>query len=151
MEGHCPFVRQKGASETDRVRRHLWAGRRTGAHRTRVTQIYQSWLPPALGPWPRLQAYSQQAKATGMRRLEQGRRWSGTWVPGGGRGAPLTPDDDATESRLGDCGCQMLDGSQDGVRCWMVIEELEGPCMDIGMDAIFSCQSILTLGILIMI
>jgi len=32
-----------------------------------------------------------------------------------------------------------------------VIEELEGPCMDIGMDAIFSCQSILTLGILIMI
>ena len=126
MEGHCPFVRQRERVR-DRVRRHLQAGKRTGALRTRVTQIYQPWLPPALGPWPRPQAYSQQAKATGMQRLEQGRRWSGTWVPGGGRGAPLTLDDDATESRLGDCGCQMLDGSQDGVRSWMVIEELDGP------------------------
>jgi len=126
MEGHCPFVRQRGRVR-DRVRRHLQAGKRTGALRTRVTQIYQPWLLPALGPWPRPQAYSQQAQATGMQRLEQGRRWSGTWVPGGGRGAPLTLDDDATESRLGDCGCQMLDGSQDGVRSWMVIEELDGP------------------------
>lgn len=32
----------------------------------------------------------------------------------------MTPDDDATESRLSDGGCEMLDGSRDGVRSWMV-------------------------------
>jgi hypothetical protein len=48
-------------------------------------------------------------------------------VPSGGKGAPVTPDDDTTESRLGDDGIQMLDGSQDVVRSRMVIEELDGP------------------------